>query len=87
MPRARPCPFRDQPANEGGHMDVSVEENGAPAFQFNYTPEHSTGNPHARCAFLALSKKALARQLAHQGIDETQVCRRCARVIRVHSVQ
>jgi hypothetical protein len=35
------------------------------------------------CAFLALSQQVLAQQ----EIDSTQICRRCSRVIRVHSVQ
>jgi hypothetical protein len=83
MPRQRPCPFRDQPANEGGHMDASGGENGAPVLQFRYTPVQGTGDPHAQCAFLALSKQALA----HQEIDRTQACRRCTRVIRVQPVQ
>src|SRR5437016_2141205 len=82
MPREKPCPFRDQPANEGGHRDARIGENAAPVFQFRYTPEEGTGDPHARCAFLALTRQALAQQ----EIDRTQVCRRCARVIRVHSV-
>jgi hypothetical protein len=82
MPGKRPCPIRDQPANEGGHMDASVGENGARVFEFRYTPEHGTGDPHARCAFLALSRQALA----HEEIDRTQACRQCGRVVRVHSV-
>jgi hypothetical protein len=83
MPRETPCPFRDQPANEGGHMDASIGEHGAAVFQFRYTPEQGTGDPHAPCAFLALSQQALAQQ----EIDRTQACHRCARVVRVHSIQ
>jgi hypothetical protein len=77
------CPFCDQPAHQGGHMDASIGEHGARVFEFRYTPEHSAGDPHARCAFLALSKQALA----NEDIDRTQACRRCARVVRVHSVR
>jgi hypothetical protein len=83
MPPERPCPIRNQPANEGGRMDVSVGENREPLFQFSYTPEHGTGNPRARCAFHALSKQALT----HEKIDRIQACRRCARFVRVQSVQ
>ena len=82
MPQERPCPFRDRAANEGGHMDASVGENGAAVFQFRYTPQQGTADPSAPCAFLMLSQQALAQQQ----IDRTQVCRRCARLIRVHSV-
>jgi hypothetical protein len=83
MPRKNPCPFCDQPANEGGHMDASVGEQGAAVLQFRYTPEQGTADPHAPCAFLALSQQALTQQ----EIDRTQACRRCARVIRVYSVK
>jgi hypothetical protein len=83
MPRERPCPIRDQPANAGGYMDACVGEQAEPAFQFSYTPENGTGDPHAPCAFLALSQQALA----HQEIDRTQACHRCARVVRVQSVK
>jgi hypothetical protein len=83
MPRENPCPFRDQPANEGGHMDASIGEHGAPVLQFRYTLENGAGDPHAPCAFLALSQQAIAQQ----EIDRTQACRRCARVVRVHSIQ
>jgi hypothetical protein len=82
MPPGRPCPFCDQPANEGGHMDASVGEHAEAVFQFRYTPEQGTGDPDAPCAFLALSQQALA----HEQIDSTQACRRCTRVVRVHSV-
>jgi hypothetical protein len=81
-----PCPFCDQPANEGGHMDASVGEHAEAVFEFRYTPQQGTGDPHARCAFLALSQQALAHQLAHEQIDRTQACRRCTRAVRVHSV-
>ena len=79
----RPCPFCNQPANEGGHMDASIGEHAEPVFQLTYTPAHGTGDPHAPCAFLALSQQALAQQ----EIDCTQTCRRCARVVGVHSVK
>lgn len=83
MPPEQPCPFRDQPASMGGAMDASVGERAEPVLQFRYTPEQGMADPAAPCAFLALSQHALA----HQGIDKTQACRRCGRVIRVHSVQ
>jgi hypothetical protein len=81
------CPFCDQPANQGGHMDASIGEQEAVVFQFEYTPEQGTTDPQAPCAFLALSQQALAHQLAQQEIDRTQACRRCTRAVRVHSVR
>jgi hypothetical protein len=83
MPRERPCPFRDQPASEGGHMDASVGENTESVFQLTYTPVCGTGDPDAPCMFLALSQQALA----HRQIDSIQTCRQCARVVGVHSLQ
>src|SRR5437667_9237118 len=82
MPRESPCPFRNQPANEGGHIDASIGEHGASVFQFSYTPVHGTDDHHVPCAFRALSQQALT----HQKIDRTQACRRCARMLRVHSI-
>ena len=83
MPQERPCPFRDRPATEGGHMDANVGEEEAPLFEFGYTPVQGTGDPSGPCAFRLLSQQALA----HQKIDSTQACRQCARVIGVHSVK
>jgi hypothetical protein len=83
MSRQRPCPIRDNPANESGEIDAKIGENGEPVFQFRYTPEGGSGEPQASCAFLELSKQALA----HQNIDSTQLCRRCTRVVRVRSLK
>jgi hypothetical protein len=83
MPRKTPCPFRDQPANQGGHMDASIGEQAEPVFAFRYTPQQGSADPHAPCVFVALSQQALA----HPEIDRTQVCRQCGRVIRVQLVQ
>jgi hypothetical protein len=64
-------------------MDASIGEQGVAVLQFRYTPEQDTADPHAPCAFLALSQQALTQQ----EIDRTQACHRCARVIRVYSVK
>jgi hypothetical protein len=82
MPHQRPCPIEDQPANEGGQMQARMRAQGAVLFQFRYTPEHGTGDPHARCTFRAFSQLALAQQ----EFDCTQACRRCGRAVRVHSL-
>ena len=83
MPQERPCPFRDKSANESGQIEARIGENVEPVFQFRYTPECGTGDPHALCAFIELSKKALA----HSNIESTQSCHRCTRVVRVQSVK
>jgi hypothetical protein len=64
-------------------MDASIGEHAEAVFQLTYTPASGTGHPHAPCAFLALSQQALAQQ----EIDSTQTCRRCARVIGIHSLK
>ena len=64
-------------------MDASIGEHAQPVFQLTYTPAYGTGDPHAPCAFLALSQQALAQQ----EIDSPQRCRRCARVVGIHSLK
>jgi hypothetical protein len=64
-------------------MDASIGEHAEAVFQLTYTPASGMGHPHAPCAFLALSQQALAQQ----EIDSTQTCRRCARVIGIHSLK
>jgi hypothetical protein len=83
MPAGRPCPFRDQPTNEGGYMDASVREHTEPVLQLTYRPACGTSDPDAPCAFRAL----LQQVLAHQELDRTQVCCQCDRVVRVHTVK
>jgi hypothetical protein len=82
MPRKRPCPIEDQPANQGGHMEAHMRAQGVPVFQFRYTPEYGIADPHAPCAFRTLSCQALTQQ----ELDRTHACRRCGRVVRVYSL-